>query len=396
LSTEAGYHSFGPAPSLDKTIAAYEALIERDSLNGPALNNAGLRYAAKRDLVRAEQMLRRATALEGAFGGSFTNLADVQVEQGKFAAAESTGVAFRTTLPSHAGHWVVDGSIAIGRQDFSRLDSVAAAAYQDPKAQSSRDFISLLRGQIASVHGQIRKAMQFVGEAEALTAAISDTKMPVLRASLDSAWMRAFFLGENAQAREQVRKALAAVPMESLPASERQWQFLIHIAQASGDVAGARAALASFERDLPQMGVQQSAGELAEARGQVALAEGRAADAIPLFREADRTYASCRRCAMIRLARAFDLAGQRDSAIHYFQQFVTTPATDLFQDQDWLAGSYKRLGELYEAAGDLPKAATNLEKFVELWKNADPELQPKVREARDRLTRIRAELARRG
>ncbi len=68
----------------------------------------------------------------------------------------------------------------------------------------------------------------------------------------------------------------------------------------------------------------------------------------------------------------------------------------MFEDQDWLAGSYKRLGELYEAAGDLPKAATNLEKFVELWKDADPELQPKVRDARTRLDRIRAELARRG
>jgi hypothetical protein len=39
---------------------------------------------------------------------------------------------------------------------------------------------------------------------------------------------------------------------------------------------------------------------------------------------------------------------------------------------------------------------TNLEKFVELWKVADPELQPKVRDARARLERIRAELARRG
>jgi len=99
---------------------------------------------------------------------------------------------------------------------------------------------------------------------------------------------------------------------------------------------------------------------------------------------------------MINLARAFDLAGQRDSAMAYFQRFVDTPHSFLFEDQDWLAGSYKRLGELYEAAGDLPKAVINLEKFVTLWKDADPELQPKVRDARARLERIRAELARRG
>jgi tetratricopeptide (TPR) repeat protein len=144
------------------------------------------------------------------------------------------------------------------------------------------------------------------------------------------------------------------------------------------------------------MGVSQAAGELAEARGIVELAAGRPTAAIPLFREADRTYASCERCAMINLARAFDLAGQRDSAIVYFQRFVDKPHSFLFEDQDWLAGSYKRLGELYEAAGDLPKAVANLEKFVALWKDADPELQPKVRDARARLERIRAELARRG
>ena len=68
----------------------------------------------------------------------------------------------------------------------------------------------------------------------------------------------------------------------------------------------------------------------------------------------------------------------------------------MFEDQDYLACSYKRLGELYETAGDLPKAVASLEKFVEFWKDADPELQPKVRDARTRLDRLRAELAKRG
>jgi tetratricopeptide (TPR) repeat protein len=184
--------------------------------------------------------------------------------------------------------------------------------------------------------------------------------------------------------------------MESLAASERPWQQVLYFASAVGDAGAARSALQSFERDLPQMGVEQAAGALAEARGHAALAAGRAADAIPFFREADRTYASCARCVMINLARAFDLSGKRDSAIAYFQQFVDMPHGFLDEDQDWLAGSYKRLGELYEAAGDLPKAVTNLEKFIELWKNADPELQPRVRDARARLERIRAEMARKG
>ncbi|CAG0994836.1 hypothetical protein GPROT1_03335, partial [Gammaproteobacteria bacterium] len=47
LTTEAGYHSYGPNPDIDRTIAAYEALLDRDSTSSPALNNGALRYMTK-------------------------------------------------------------------------------------------------------------------------------------------------------------------------------------------------------------------------------------------------------------------------------------------------------------------------------------------------------------
>ena len=59
-----------------------------------------------------------------------------------------------------------------------------------------------------------------------------------------------------------------------------------------------------------------------------------------------------------------------------------------YEDDLYLAAVYKRLGELYEARGNRPKTASNYAKFVGLWKDADPELQPKVREARARLVRL--------
>lgn len=396
LTTEAGYHSYGPNPDLEKTIAAYEALLERDSTSSPALNNGGIRYARKRDLVRSELLLRRATAVPEPFGGSFVNLAGSQIAQGKFVAAESTAVAFRTSLPSNGAHWLIDALIALGRMDLAKHEEIARTVYEDPTKTTQREDVTISLSQVNVARGKVRDALRLVNEAAVISVSQSDTRMPVLRASADSAWIRALFLGDAAGARDQVRRALTRTPMESLPASERLWRELVMIAEAAGDAAGARAALQSFERDLPQMGVEQATGALAESRGFAAMAAGRPDSAVEFFREADRTYASCRTCAMINLARAFDLSGQRDSAISYFQRFIDTPRTFLFGDQNWLAGSYKRLGELYEAAGDLPRAAANLEKFVELWKDADPELQPKVRDARERLQRVRAELARRG
>jgi len=43
---------------------------------------------------------------------------------------------------------------------------------------------------------------------------------------------------------------------------------------------------------------------------------------------------------------------------------------------------------LYEAKGDRQNAVRNYQMFVELWKNADAELQPQVADVRRRLARL--------
>jgi len=44
--------------------------------------------------------------------------------------------------------------------------------------------------------------------------------------------------------------------------------------------------------------------------------------------------------------------------------------------------------ELYENAGDVRHATEYYGRFVDLWKSADPELQPRVVEARGRIDRM--------
>ena len=95
------------------------------------------------------------------------------------------------------------------------------------------------------------------------------------------------------------------------------------------------------------------------------------------------------RFAMILEARAFDLSDRPDSAIAAFERFVATPEPDLEFTALYQAGSYKRLGELYEAKGDTARAIMNYERFIDLWRDAEPVLQPKLREARARLDRLR-------
>lgn len=89
-----------------------------------------------------------------------------------------------------------------------------------------------------------------------------------------------------------------------------------------------------------------------------------------------------------RLARAYDLAGNTDSTVAVLARYVEHPARDAATDGYFLTGAHKRLGELYDARGDRAKAISHYSRFVELWKNADAELQPLVRSARDRLATL--------
>ena len=57
-------------------------------------------------------------------------------------------------------------------------------------------------------------------------------------------------------------------------------------------------------------------------------------------------------------------------------------------DAHYRAGVLQRLGEMYEAKGNVDKAITHYQAFVELWKSADPELQPRVRDVRGRIERL--------
>ncbi len=94
-------------------------------------------------------------------------------------------------------------------------------------------------------------------------------------------------------------------------------------------------------------------------------------------------------CGLFEIARAYDHVGRADSALATYEQVVSTPGLfRLYDDSYTLAPTYKRLGELYETRGGHAKALQYYGRFVDLWKNADAELQPVVRDVRARLARL--------
>ena len=146
-----------------------------------------------------------------------------------------------------------------------------------------------------------------------------------------------------------------------------------------------------FEAEVPE-GKRRGMWWRRWTTGFIAKAEGRKHDAVAEFRALYEEGGACNVCGLYELAEAYESLGEVDSAIAVYQRFVQTPAVGrLRAEGPWLARSLKRLGELYEAKGDRKQAADYYGRFVDLWKDADPELQPGVREVRQRLARLAQE-----
>ena len=122
------------------------------------------------------------------------------------------------------------------------------------------------------------------------------------------------------------------------------------------------------------------------------MAEGRGSEAAAAFR-AWWDASGCPNCAQAELGRAYDLSSQPDSAVAAYTRAADTPGGlgGIMTDQWNLAFSYRRLGELYEEKGNKEKALDYYGRFVQLWKDADPELQPQVKEVKERMVKLTSE-----
>jgi len=191
-------------------------------------------------------------------------------------------------------------------------------------------------------------------------------------------------------ARREVEEALRRHPLATIPAEDRSYLGLAWLYADAGHPDRARQLLAEYEAAVPE-GVRRGQPFRYGAAAQIAFAEGRIQDAIRDYR---RWYDEdgCSVCGLFLLGRAYERAGERDSALAVYERAVTTPGyLRAFEEDATLGPTYRRLGELYEERGQLDKACDYYGRFLDLWKDADPELQPLVRDVKQRLAKLSAE-----
>jgi tetratricopeptide (TPR) repeat protein len=84
------------------------------------------------------------------------------------------------------------------------------------------------------------------------------------------------------------------------------------------------------------------------------------------------------------LARAYFQSGDLENARKQYAEIARLTAGRI-KNGDIYAKSFYGLGQIFEQKGDKLKARENYQKFLDLWKDADPG-QPEVEDARQRLS----------
>lgn len=386
--TTAGYYQWGPKPDRARIISAYESLIEIDPTNVAALNNLAVQMRTARNFARAEELAKRAIAQQSA-SVFFNNAVWSQLAQGKIDEASQTMRAYREALPRNPFVALAGFLVDATRGDFSvaeaTLDSLRRARSNEPTVLQNTDFwLGVTHGR----RGQLRKSLEWYDSGNDAQVTMGAT-VGTLQKGLDRVWMDAWYRGDVGRARTALASVMSSFPLDSLAAVERPYDRLVELYAMVGDVPNAKAMLAGFDRRRAEAGLPNDDVTRHALLGHIALAEQR-------YDEAAREYAAanadrCLVCWNPEIARAYDLGGKPDSAIAVLEAYINTqtdPIDRLIEDGASLAGSHKRLAELYDAKGNREKAMSHYSAFIDLWKDADPDLQPHVQKARERLGQL--------
>jgi eukaryotic-like serine/threonine-protein kinase len=375
-----------------KVTAAYQSILKRDPDQDLALNNLALFANFERRYAEAESLASR-TFKTGNTTQSFDPATMAQVAQGHWADAHATLERMRRAHPRGSPAVMASASyLALAERDYAAADSMIKELRQAQRASPEwQARTALILAGVAETQGRLRDAAarrrEFMAASEA-----RDLANDYITGAKELAMLELRYRNRPAEGLALVQRALSRYPLASMPAADRPYLTLADLYAVAGMADKARRLLGEYEDSVP-VGLRRTVRWAGAVYGRVLEAEGKPSEAAEQYRAFHDRTGGCGNCGLFELARLYDRQGETDSARVLFERFVNTPtmAGRFFADPEGLAPSYKRLGELYEAKGDRKKAAEYYGQFAELWKNADPELQPGVKEVRQRLARLAQE-----
>ncbi|MES2124585.1 MAG: protein kinase [Gemmatimonadota bacterium] len=395
LALGAYYENHSTAASRPKAIAAYQQAYAADSNNTTAQNQLMLNFAQGRQYDSAMYYARRQFATEPT-PTTAMRVAEYLAKSGRYDEADALRDSVLKADPSAATNplflrnrmMVASGrgnrdSVALVQQEFMKLKSVPI-----------KNNVRRAMWNQALISGKMTRAEAIDSERTAI-AASRGSGAPVF--GYIDAGADILFRGKPAEGVRKLDAIVASKAWLAAAPTDRNHLTIATMYALAGEPTKARQMLARFQAEDPtEASASYNVQPIVELQGEIALAEGKGSEAVQLFHkaelQADGSLVECDACGYFNLGRAFDKAGQTDSAQAYFEKYLSVPNVmdrRLPIEGRALAVVQKRLGEIYDNKNDRQKAIAHYAAFVDQWKDADADLQPVVSTVKKRLTELR-------
>ena len=382
---EASYYS-DVTEDWEKAIEAYEAMLRLDPQDAQAMNNIGVNYYRQADFENALLWYQRAHEAAPELSLHAANVAITLANLGNLETAAAR-YAELDSFPANPlfEHWRAHflwlrGNEEGFREAIERYGEAFPGARTASRVEEALNGLEILHGRVSGVVSELEsraERQRARGDLEASVRTRLDASLLVLELYGDTA-------AALATAEELIADTEAALDALEDPPLGGIGRLLIR----AGEIERGRELLDRAWQQVPERTRERRAFERnAWVSMEVARAEGRPEEALRELRSLPPWV--CTPCRYEEIATLFDQAERADSAVVYYERYLEAPFNfRFFVDTEALAPTHERLGQLYDERGDLERAALHYARFVELWEEADPRLQPRVEAARIRLQEI--------
>ncbi len=374
----------------DSAEASLKSLLAEYLNDSWAWNNLGVAYESSGDKAQAEPAYLRAATLEPENNLAWGNLLTLRIGMAQFDSAAATLKQMEARFPSGALADFRSTYLSLGKRDFAVAESLLtlfAARYRGQPTEPF--FLNNLVG-VQSIRGKLAEANRTAAALIELRLSKGDTTN-ALEVELQQTVAPALYRDDPRAAKAALDAVFREHPFDRLAPTERPLLPAIISAGTVGDRDRAARLLSELEQqrgNLPgrvwDYGKHFGRGEVLSLRP-----ESRNAARAELL----KTTGVCGYCVYPVIARLFEQDNQPDSALAYYQRWADA-GENLWEPgiyDHWAPVAYFRLGELYEQKGDTARAVEFYNKFRILWRDADRELQPRVKDALQRISELKKE-----
>jgi len=386
LHVTAAYHYFIDNDQ-EAVISAFHAILDRHPFDYRALNNLGITLSTKRRHVESAELFRRALQLVPA-GFAYDNLIISLASLGQFEELQAVLVELKQNLPDSPDIVLAELHSVIATEDYERARLVADSM------RSVRDIPPIRQEGLAAlilihvVRGQLRTARGFAQELMRYRLQLGDS-LGANQVGLLSLVTEFAATGNERSIRRGLEEHLRRFPLITNDSAPYPYQVLTALYLDLSEIDAAEAI-----SSRPGLGRRPDMWLPLVNSARIDLMREGADGGIPaLIAAYDQNF--CTRCGLDLIGLAYDEVGSYPEAIISYERYVSLPAPLLHEFGGFrrMTPVHFRLGELYEETDDLDKAIEHYSQFTELWENADPELQPRVEEARHRIEALLDRLA---